>query len=46
VNIDLKPTEIPGIQELLDRYLFRREKAKVAATSVTDEGTGHMNRSG
>jgi len=46
VGVDLKSTDIPGIKELLNRYLFRREKAKVAATSVTDEGTSNMNRSG
>jgi len=46
VNIDLKPTEIPGVQELLDRYLFRRERARGEATSTIEGGKNDKNQPG
>jgi len=46
VNIDLKPTEIPGIQELLDRYLFRRERVKGEAISAIEGRMNDKNQSG
>jgi len=46
VNIDLKPTEIPGVQELLDRYLFRRERVRGEATSAIEGGKNDKNQPG